>query len=271
MNTRLLYPFLLLLVFTAIGCKQETREIHAFRQGKWIDLTYAFDEQSVYWPTNIPFTHDTVFEGINDKGYYYSSFRYCAEEHGGTHFDAPLHFFEGGNSIDEVPVEQLMGEGVVIDVRDSAKANRDYQISIADIQAWEKQHGRIPDQAIVLINTGFHQFYPDKLKYTGTTLTGAEGVANLHFPGIHPDAAKFLATERKINGIGLDTPSIDYGQSKEFMTHRTLFANNVTAYENVANMDELPAKGSWIMALPMKIKGGSGAPLRLLAFIPESR
>lgn len=269
MKIRIFYIYLVLMVLASTGCQQKKNEISAFRQGKWIDLTYAFDAESVYWPTNIPFTHDTVFEGINDKGYYYSSFRYCAEEHGGTHFDAPLHFFEGGNSIDEVPLDQLMGKGVVIDVCDSAKANRDYQLTIADVLAWEKQHGRIPDQAVVLINTGFSRYYPDKLSYTGTTLRGKEAVAHLHFPGIHPDAAKFLATERKINGIGLDTPSIDYGQSTDFMTHRILFANNITAYENVAGMEELPAKGSWILALPMKIKGGSGAPLRLVAFIPE--
>jgi kynurenine formamidase len=259
---------LVLMIMFTVRCEQKKERFQDFKKGKWIDLSYAFDEQSVYWPTNISFTHDTVFEGINDKGYYYSSFKYCAEEHGGTHFDAPLHFAEGGNSIDEVPVEQLMGEGVVIDVREKVNTNRDYQIIVEDFLAWEKAHGRIPDQAIVLINTGFSQYYPDKLTYTGTTLTGKEGVANLHFPGIHPDAAKFLATERKINGVGLDTPSIDYGQSTEFLTHRTLFANNVTAYENVANMDDLPAKGAWIMAFPMKIKGGSGAPLRLLAFIP---
>lgn len=256
------------LLFLIAGCQQKQDPLSTLKTGQWLDLTYSFDEQSVYWPTNIPFTHDTVFEGMTDKGYYYSSFKYAAEEHGGTHFDAPMHFAKGGNSIEKVPVEQLMGEGVVIDVREKVSNNRDYQVSIDDIKEWEKKYGTIPDKAIVLLNTGFGKYYPDKIKYTGTDLKGKEGVANLHFPGLHPDAAKYLATQRKINAVGLDTPSIDFGQSKDFMTHRILYANNLTAYENVANLDKLPPKGSWIIALPMKIRGGSGAPLRIVAFIP---
>jgi kynurenine formamidase len=262
----LLYAFILFLLMT--GCSQKQDTLSVLKNGKWIDLTYAFGEQSVYWPTNVPFTHDTVFEGMNDKGYYYSSFKFSAEEHGGTHFDAPMHFAEGGNSIEKVGVDQLIGEGIVVDVSAKAAANRDYQVGIADFTEWEKKNGPIPEKSIVLINTGLGKYYPDKEKYTGTLLKGKEGVENLHFPGLHPDAAKFLAVERKINGVGLDTPSIDYGQSKDFMTHRVLFANNVTAYENVANLDQLPPTGSWIMAFPMKIKGGSGAPLRIVAFLP---
>lgn len=260
-------PSLLVLALALMSCATNPDPIAALKKAKWIDLTWSFDEQSVYWPTNIPFRHDTVFEGINDKGYYYSSFKFSAEEHGGTHFDAPNHFAEGANSIEKVPVDQLIGEGVLIDVTDSAEVNRDYLISIRDFLGWEERHGRIPDGAIVLVNTGFGRYYPDKLKYTGTTLTGQEGVENLHFPGLHPDAARWLTTERKVKAFGLDTPSIDFGQSKDFMTHRILFAGNLTAYENVAHLDQLPPKGFWIMALPMKIRSGSGAPLRIVAAV----
>lgn len=255
------------LWFISISCNNKQDSISIMRNGKWIDLTYSFEEGTVYWPTNIPFRHDTVFEGINDKGYYYSSFKFSAEEHGGTHFDAPMHFSEGGNSIEKVPVKQLVGEGIVIDVSAKAEKNADYQVNVSDFKEWESKHGQIPENAIVLINTGFGKYYPDKLKYTGTNLSGPEAVAELHFPGLGPEAAKWLATERKVNGVGLDTPSIDFGQSKDFMTHRVLFANNLTAYENVGNLDKLPPKGSWIVALPMKIKGGSGAPLRIVAFL----
>jgi kynurenine formamidase len=259
----LLFLLQMLLLFSA--CKQNEDTLSALKSIQWIDLTWSFDDQSVYWPTNIPFRHDTVFEGINDKGYYYSSFHFSAEEHGGTHFDAPMHFAEGGNSIEKVPVDRLTGEGVVVDVKEMARGNRDYQVTVRDFQKWEDRYGRIPEGAIVLVNTGFGKYYPDKDSYTGTTLTGQEGVSQLHFPGLHPDAARWLSVERKIKAFGLDTPSIDFGPSKDFMTHRILFANNLTAYENVANLDQLPAKGFWIMALPMKIKGGSGAPLRIVA------
>jgi kynurenine formamidase len=260
---------LILTVFLGIisGCTQKQDPITLLKSAKYVDLTWSFDENSVYWPTNIPYHHDTVFEGINDKGYYYSSFKFSAEEHGGTHFDAPMHFSEGANSIEKVPVEQLVGEGIVVSVKEEVARSKDYQISVGDFEKWEKEHGRIPEGAIVLVNTGFARYYPDKQTYTGTTLSGVEGVANLHFPGLHPDAAQWLAKERKIKAFGLDTPSIDYGQSKDFMTHRILFANNLTAYENVANLDQLPDKGFWIMALPMKIKGGSGAPLRIVAVL----
>ena len=251
------------------GCVQAQDPLGFLKDGQWVDLTWPFDEQSVYWPTNIPYRHEPVFEGITDKGYYYSSFKFSAEEHGGTHFDAPMHFAAGGNSIDKVPLEQLVGEGVVVDVTAKAAANRDYLVTTEDFESWERQHGRIPDGAIVLLNTGFARHYPDKERYTGTTLTEAEGVANLHFPGLHPEAAQWLAEQRKIKAVGLDTPSIDYGPSKDFMTHRILFARNVTAYENLADLSGLPAKGAWIIALPMKIRGGSGAPLRIVAFLPR--
>ena len=258
---------LLIGLILIAGCAHHGDRLSVLKEGRWIDLTWSFDEQSVYWPTNSPFRHETVFEGMNDQGYYYSSFKFSAEEHGGTHFDAPIHFAKGANSVEKVPVEQLVGEGVVVDVTAKAAVNRDYQVSIEDFQLWEEKNGRIPDGAIVLLNTGFAQYYPDKLRYTGTTLAGAAGVENLHFPGLHPDAAKWLADQRKIKAVGLDTPSIDFGQSKDFMSHRILYAKNLTAYENLDNLNSLPAKGSWIIALPMKIRGGSGAPLRIVALI----
>jgi kynurenine formamidase len=261
------FTFLTIVALT-MGCFQKKEPLASLKNGKWIDLTWAFDEQSVYWPTNIPYRHDTVFAGINEKGYYYSSYKFSAEEHGGTHFDAPVHFAEGENTVEKVPVEQLTGEGIMIDVKTEALHNPDYQITKEDFEKWEKLNGQIPENAIVLVNTGYARYYPDKKTYTGTTLTGKEGVENLHFPGLHPDAARWLTENRKINGIGLDTPSIDYGQSKDFMTHRILYAKGLTAYENVNNLDLLPPKGFWVMAFPMKIRGGSGAPLRIVALIP---
>jgi kynurenine formamidase len=262
---------LLTVLILFSGCAHHLDRLSVLKDGKWIDLTWSFDEQSVYWPTNVPYSHETVFQGMNDKGYYYSSFKFSAEEHGGTHLDAPMHFAKGGNSVEKVPVEQLVGQGVVVDVTAKAAMNRDYQVCTEDFELWEKQNGRIPDGAIVLLNTGFAQYYPDRHKYTGTTLTGAAGVEGLHFPGLQPDAAKWLAEQRKIKAVGLDTPSIDFGQSNDFMTHRILFANSLTAYENLANLNSLPAKGFWIIALPMKIKGGSGAPLRIVALLPMGR
>ena len=239
------------------------------QDSRWIDLTYAFDENSVYWPTNVSYTHDTVSYGINDNGYFYSSFKFAAEEHGGTHFDAPIHFGENKNTIEKVPLSQLYGHGVVVDVSESASQNADYLVGVEDFADWEARNGRMPDGAIVLLRTGHGRFYHDRDKYLGTSLTGAEAIPHLHFPGLGADAAKWLAEERNIKAVGLDTPSIDYGQSKEFMAHRILCDNDLTIYENVANLDQLPESGAFIIALPMKIKGGSGAPLRIVALLPQ--
>ncbi len=267
-NVEMKKYFIIPALLLVTACSRPADPLDVLRNGRWIDLTWTFDEHSVYWPTNTPFSHDTVFAGFNEKGYYYSSFKFSAEEHGGTHFDAPVHFAQGGNSVEKVPVGQLAGEGIVVNVSSKAIPDPDYQITASDLQDWEKRYGRIPDDAIILLRTGFGKFYPDKETYTGTALSGAEGVANLHFPGLHPDAARWLVTNRKIRAVGLDTPSIDYGRSSDFMTHRILYAAGLTAYENIANLENLPEKGFWVMALPMKIKGGSGAPLRIVAFLP---
>lgn len=244
------------------------KDLSKLLNGKWVDLTYSFEENSVYWPTNKTFKHTTVFEGMTEKGYFYSSYDFSAEEHGGTHFDAPIHFGKDRTTIEKIPVEQLMGNAVVIDISKKAENDRDYQGTVEDILNWEKKNGKIPDNSIVLLFTGFGKYYYDKMKYMGTDKIGQEGVDNLHFPALHPDAAKWLVEKRNIKAFGLDTPSIDYGQSKMFETHRILCGNDVTSYENVANLDKLPAKGAFIIALPMKIKGGSGAPLRIIALLP---
>jgi len=239
----------------------------AFPSGRIVDLTYAFDANSVYWPTAEQFKLETDFEGMTDKGYFYSAYRYSAAEHGGTHLDSPVHFAKGRNTVDQLPLEQLMGPAIVIDVTSQCATNPDYLVSVADFENWEKRNGKIPAGTIVLLRTGFGKFYPDRKKYLGTEERGAEAVAKLHFPGLDPAAARWITTNRSIKAIGLDTASIDYGQSTLFESHRALFDKNVPAFENVANLDQLPVKGFSVIALPMKIKGGSGGPLRIIAVL----
>ncbi len=241
-----------------------------FSRGKWIDLTHAFNAKSVYWPTAKTFKKITVFDGQTEGGWHYSAFDFEAAEHGGTHIDSPVHFAAGKLTTDQIPIERLVGPGIVIEVARKTLGNRDYQISVDDISAWEDQNGRIPEGAIVLCDTGFAQFYPDPVTYMGTDERGGQAVAKLHFPGLHPDAARFLSSERSIDAVGLDTPSIDYGQSKDFMSHRILLEKNISGFENLTNLNSLPPVGSFVIALPMKIEGGSGGPLRIVAFVPDS-
>ncbi|MGH9955929.1 MAG: cyclase family protein [Pyrinomonadaceae bacterium] len=243
------------------------RETASFPGGTVVDLSYPFDTATVYWPTAGGFQLEKDFEGMTEQGYYYSAYKYCAAEHGGTHIDAPVHFAKGRQSVDQIPLEQLMGSAVLIDVTRQSTKDRDYQVTVADFQDWEKLNGRVPTGAIVLLRTGFGKYYPDRVKYMGTDERGAAAVPKLHFPGLHPDTARWLTTNRQIKAIGLDTPSIDYGQSTLFESHRILFDKNIPAFENVANLDKLPVKGFSVIALPMKIKNGSGGPLRIIAIL----
>ena len=240
-----------------------------FAGGKWIDLTHDFSTNTLYWPTAQPFTLETEFHAHTDKGYFYAANRYSASEHDGTHIDAPIHFAEHGKTLDQLTVDQLTGAAVVVDV--SAKANKDadYQITAADLKSWESAHERIPNGAILLFHTGYARHWPDAKKYLGTDERGANAVAKLHFPGLHPDAARWLVAERALKAVGLDTASIDYGQSTRFESHRILFEKNIPAFENVAALDQLPATGAYIVALPLKIKDGSGGPLRIVAWVAD--
>jgi kynurenine formamidase len=232
-----------------------------------VDLTYSFSSDSVYWPTAEGFKLQVDSEGMTEKGYYYKANSFEAAEHGGTHLDAPIHFSEGSPSVDEIDLRRLVAPGVMIDVSDRTAGDADYLISIADIKNWEAANGKIPEGNILLFRTGWGKFYLDKKRYMGTDQSGPEAVKALHFPGLDPDAAKWLVENRSIGAVGLDTASIDRGQSQYFRAHQIFFAAGIPALENVANLDLLPVKGFQIVALPMKIKSGSGAPLRIIAIL----
>lgn len=256
--------FLIILMLTA--CSQSQPSKPSFNELTWIDLTHPFDSTTLYWPNNLRnFEIHTDAEGKTAQGYYYSSYSICTPEHGGTHLDAPIHFAEGKLTADQLPLSSLTGEAVVVDVSTKALADRDYRVVPQDIEDWEKTNGRIPDQTIVLFRTGYGKFYPDREKYFGTAKKGPDAIPELHFPAIHPDAAQWLVDQRKVKAVGLDTPSLDYGQSTDFKTHQVLMGANMPGFENLANLDQLPVKGFYIVALPMKIKGGSGGPLRIIA------
>ena len=263
----------LLACFSLVGCQpapeaasEDVPEVQL--SGTWIDLSYPFDENTIYWPTDEQgFQLDTVFVGITEQDYYYSSYRFSAAEHGGTHLDAPVHFAQGQPTVDQIPLEKLIGPAVVIDVSEKALADPDFLVGVEDMEQWEEQQGEIPDDVILLLRTGYGQFWPDRHRYLGTEAVGPEAVSQLHFPGLDPVAAQWLIDHRKIKAIGIGTPSLDYGQSQLFESHRILFSHGIPAFENVARLDELPLLGSFVVALPMYIKGGSGGPLRIAALI----
>lgn len=251
---------LCLLLFSSLVIFSCQSASPPFPVGRVIDLSHAFDSETIFWPTAEGFRLEQDFAGETDKGYYYAANRFSMAEHGGTHIDAPIHFARGRHTVDQIPLERLMGEAVVVDVQKQCEGNPDYQITADDFGRWEKENGSIPKDVIVLLRTGYGARWPDRKSYLGTDERGAEAIAKLRFPGLHPAASRWLTENRSIKAIGLDTPSIDYGQSSLFESHRTLFERNIPAFENLANLDKLPPKGFAVIALPMKIRGGSGGP-----------
>lgn len=237
--------------------------------GPWLDMTYPFNQQSIYWPTADPFRHTPVFAGMTEKGYWYSSANFSASEHGGTHADAPVHFAQNGRTMGQIPIEEWIGPAVRLDVRVQCAKDRDYLLTMADVQAWEERHGRIPAASWVIMYTGVGtRHYPDRLKVLGTDKSGKDAVAELHFPGFSPEVAEWLIRKRGIRGIAIDTPSIDRGQSKDFAVHRVVCGLDRLILENIARCDRLPDSGATLYVIPMMIDKGTGAPARVFARLP---
>lgn len=270
MKTSVLYAAVATL---ALGCRPaqegppDYSGVFDGSAGEWVDLSHAYSDQTLYWPTADGFSIEELAYGETEAGYFYSAYSFSTAEHGGTHLDAPIHFARGGLAADEIPLSSLIAPAVVVDVTE--RVGPDYLVSVADLEAFESEHGRIADGSIVMIRTGWGDRWPDRAAYLGTDMTGPDAVPLLHFPGIHPDAARWIVENRSVAAIGIDTASIDFGQSTGFETHLIVYGADIPGFENVANMRRLPPTGSFVVALPMKIEGGSGGPLRIVAFVPR--
>ena len=239
---------------------------HELESARLVDLTHPFDDSTIYWPTARSFHLETVAHGPSPGGFWYAANEFCAAEHGGTHMDAPIHFAAGRWTADEVPLGRLVGEAVVVDITERTARDPDALLEPADLATFESRHGRIPDEAIVLVRTGWERFWPDRGRYLGSTTPG--DVSHLHFPGVGAEAAAWLTTARRLRAIGIDTASIDHGPSHQFRAHRTFANANVPIFENLSGLDALPPKGAVFLGLPMKIGGGTGGPLRAVALLP---
>lgn len=231
-----------------------------------VDLSHAFDRETLYWPTErAGFQLKTLSEGHTEQGYYYSAYAYAGAEHGGTHVDAPIHFAEHGSTTAQIPLSKLVAPAVVIDIERKASADVDALLTVDDITTFERGV-RIEAGTIVLVRTGWSRRWPERKAYLGDDTPGE--TTHLHFPGISEAAAKLLV-ERGVAAVGIDTASIDHGPSRDFLAHRVLLGADVPAFENLTALERVPARGAWLAALPMKIAGGSGGPLRAVALIPR--
>jgi len=229
-----------------------------------VDLTHPLSADMPWWPNpdGNPFHYEIVAahpDGSSAMG------AYSTPEHHGTHLDAPVHTAAGQPSVDELTAEDLLGPAVVIDISDRAAENPDYRLTEADVRAFERDHGRIPDRAVVLLATGWSRKWTTPEAYRNLD---AEG--RLHFPGFGVDAARFLVEERDIRGIGIDDMSVDYGLSTDFPVHRMVNGAGRYHLENVANLYELPPTGVYLIVAPISIAGGSGGQVRIFAVVPGS-
>jgi len=258
-------PLALILLATS-ACAPAAGDGIDLANSEMVDLTHAFNAQTIYWPTSTTaFRHDSLAWGMTPGGYFYSSFSLSTPEHGGTHLDAPIHFAEGGQAAEAIPLSRLVASAVVIDV--SAKATADYQLTVDDVTAFEREHGQIAAGTIVLLRTGWSRHWPDRRAYLGDDTPG--DASKLQFPSFGADAARLLVEERRVAALGADVASIDHGASTDFQVHRIAGTANVPGFENLTNLDRLPPTGATVIALPMKIEGGSGGPLRAIALVPQ--
>src|SRR5687768_354991 len=268
-GTAMLKHFSWVLVLLACAPSAETSPASIdLSKYELVDLTHSYNAQTLYWPTSTKtFEHTQQSFGNTPGGYFYSSYELSTPEHGGTHLDAPIHFGEGKQTSDQIPLSRLVAKAVVIDVTAKASTDRDYLLTPEDVTAFESQNGQIAEGTIVLLRTGWSSRWPNRLEYLGDSTRG--DASKLHFPSYGPDAARVLVEQRKVAALGVDVASIDRGMSTDFMVHRIAAAANVPGFENLSNLDQLPPTGAIVVALPMKIEGGSGGPLRAIALIPR--
>ncbi|HSA56755.1 MAG TPA: cyclase family protein [Gemmatimonadaceae bacterium] len=258
---------LVLGAVSVIACRPSaTPDTLDLTQYRVVDLSHSFGPRTLYWPTATSrFDLDTLSRGMTPGGYFYSANALATPEHGGTHLDAPIHFFQSGRSTDQIPVEQLIAPAIVIDITSQVAQHTDYLLTAEDVLAWERANDSIPRGAIVLLRTGYSRHWPNARAYLGDDRPG--DASNLHFPSFGPDAARLLVEQRGVGALGADVASIDHGPSKDFQVHRIAAAANVVGLENLTNLDQLPPTGAIVIALPMKIEGGSGGPLRAIGLV----
>jgi len=232
-----------------------------------VDLAHHYDSNTLYWPTGTPF-HYTQVTRVPTP-YWYAVNDFETAEHAGTHLDAPYHFNKQGWHVGEIPLPRLFGKAVVLNLRTKATLDPDYLVTGQDFEEWEKINGPIPEGAVVLLDFGWASKYNNRSEYFGTE--DVNDTDSFHFPGLSEDGAKWLVRTDRVYGVGTDTASIDFGQTKEYLSHRILAANNIYNLEHLAlPVTPLPANGFQVVSLPMKLRHGTGAPVRVVALLSDN-
>jgi kynurenine formamidase len=220
-----------------------------------VDLTHSLPASSFEKPQVAGYRLETV--ALSEK---ISSPESSAQF--ATRIDAPARLRRGTWTVDQIPAGRLIGPLVVLDVSSSVKNNPDYEISVQDIALWEQTNGQIPLGAIVMVRTGWGSRWNSVKNYRNV-----DGKGSMHFPGYAVDAARFLAEGRNALGLGIDTANLDRGSSRKFSVDQYAAEHGLYVLTNVANLDRMPANGAVAMVAPVKVAGGSTAPVRILALV----
>lgn len=254
----LIVTFLLVAIMVPLVSQGQGQKQTNIAELKAIDLTHVMHEDMAFWPGGVPFTMTKLVD--YDSGYLLHKFE--MGENTGTHVDAPAHFIQGNQTIDKIPLSDLIVPAAVIDIKDKVANNPDYQMSAADVTDWEEKYGTIAPGTLVILNTGWHKRFDNPEEYINMDENNA-----MHFPGFGLDSAKLLV-ERDVAGIGIDTLSLDYGGSQDFGTHHVMLEANKYQIENMASLDALPPTGATVIIGVLPVKNASQAQARILAFLP---
>lgn len=252
----LIVMYVCVIAQTSLAASQAARTITYSRM---IDLSHVIDTNIPVWPGDPPVEFKTVADMQKD-GYYLRKF--SIGEHSATHMNAPNCFHEGGVDIAAYSPESLVVPAVVIDARKQAAGNADYALSKDDILTWETQYGQIPAGSVVIMYTGWQEKWTSPVEFFHQ-----DGSGGLHFPGFHGETTNFLLEERKITGVGIDTHGVDPGQDESYATNVQVSAQQGIILECLANLDQLPATGTTLVIGILRLRGGSGSPVSVIAFI----
>ena len=228
--------------------------VRTLADAEWVDLTHTLEEGIPVWPTHARYGH-TLYESY-ELGDTACQYRLTLGEHTGTHIDAPLHFIREGDAhydIASVPLDRLAGRAATIDVTDLKPRET---VPVERIERWEREHGEITADDRVLFRFGWDEYWD----------AGADGRRFLDdWPGLSGEAAAYL-TEKEVAIVGCDTLAIDATGADDSPAHYTLLGNETYIVENLANLRELPPF-STLLTLPLKVKDGSGSPIRAVAIV----
>lgn len=225
-----------------------------------VELHHPLHPAIPVWPGDPPVQFDEQAT-VAEQGF--ALRRIILGEHSGTHLNAPAHFFPGGATVEQIPPRRLVLPAAVIDARPGCSANADHALDVAELDAWEAVHGRIPPGSLVILFSGWQDRWQDPRRFFNQDAGG-----RCHFPGFSLEAARFLIEARAAAGLGSDAHGVEPGLDEGYSVNRYALARSALVLENLCNLHLLPPLGATVAIGLPRLQGGSGAPVAVLAFVP---